>query len=181
MGYCMDTQSPWNEPDPPTTVLPPAYERPARRRPKKLPTFCMTIAIIDLVMASIRLLITPLSIYGSTIVPPDDPVAKTVTFEIGFNLFIGVAGIAMGIGMLTKKAWAIPVGWANVAITVLGIVFGIWQASIMMDTDPMITSDPAVEAGAMFGASCAVIIRLALVVLVAVALVKYQAWLDKRW
>lgn len=177
----MNTQSPWNDLDPPTTVLPPAYDRPPRRRPKKLPVFCMVVAIIDLVMASIRLLITPLSMYGATLVPPDDPVAKTIPFEIGFNLFIGVAGVAMGIGMLAKKAWAVPVGWANVAITVLGIIFGIWQTAIMMDTDPMLTGDPAYEAGVMFGATCAGVVRFALVVCVAVALVKYQAWLDKRW
>ena len=176
----MHSQSPWDAPKNPISVSTPHDGPPRGSRNDKLPGFCMTIAIIDLIMASIRLLLVPLSVLGYSMMQEDDPLIITVPFEIGFGLLIGLAGIIAAIGMLMKKEWAIPAGWANVCITVPGIFVGVWQASIATNTDPMLANNEAAQIGAMIGAVIAVGIRLTLVVLVVVALLKYKAWLARR-
>lgn len=172
----------WNEPSAGMSEL--AYHAASNQQATALPTFCKTIAIIDLVMGSLRLLIVPVSVLGYFMIEDGDPLKGWAIPEIMIGLLIGIVAIAANIAMLKKVEWAVPAGYVNIGATALGVLFGILQAPVTYDSQKAAMPDPSMESAMMIGVVVGVIISVAvrgtLAVLVFLAIKRYKAFLAGR-
>lgn len=185
----MDTQSPWNEPGPSPAVTPPAFDRPTGPDPAKLPMFCFVVAIIDMVMGGLTLLGAPMTVLGQVLLPDGSPLRDFMIPAILIALLVGGTAIAADTAMLKKKPMAVVLGYTNVVLTLIGVVF-IWvqlPASIesqemQLANDPNAANMPAgmqdmLTTIAVAGTVFSTLVRITLVILVLMAIKKFKAWL----
>ena len=141
-----------------------------------IPGFCKSVITADVVLASIRLMLLPLSVMGYNATPSSDPLKGSMVIEIGLFLLIGLNGVIAGAGMLMKQRWAVPAGWANVGATALGILLAVYQFSIVQKM-PEMPDSAAFRAGSMCGFGFTLSIRIAVMVMVCLAIARYARWL----
>ena len=138
-----------------------------------LPGFVKAVAIIDLVLITIRALMTPLSILGFSVMQPEDPLRTTVMFEIGCHVSIFSAGLVANIGILRKSVIGLYAGYASLVVTLLSFIVGAWQLSIQIDA----FTEPAQKIAAMAGGGIVMIIRIAILVVYFIALLQFKRYL----
>jgi hypothetical protein len=129
--------------------------------PAKLPAFVTAFTIADLVFCSLRLILAGFSAIGFAMMEKGSPLYPTAGLEVISGLGIALFGIPGNIMVLLKKPGGIPLCYLNVASTVLSLIVGVWQATILVGN----TSGGAETVGALFGGMVALVVRAILLVL----------------
>ena len=185
----MDTQSPWNQPGPSSAAAPPAYGRPTGPDPAKLPMLCFVVAIIDLVMGGLALLGAPMTLLAFAVLPEGSPLEPYLIPTILLALMIGGVAVAANMAMLKKKLVAVTLGYGNIGLTLIGIVFMWVQLPASIESQEMqMASEPNFPAEmedmmttiAVASTAFASVVRITLVILILVAINKFKAWFSTR-
>jgi hypothetical protein len=150
-----------------------------QEQPKKIKFggFVMTFIIMDLVFSCLRIPMVALSIFGYTEIEPTDPIYQTTLFEIMTGLGIILFGILANILILVKKRIGCSLAWGNVLVTISSIMVGLWQASIVFGSSDI--DEGPEKVGVILGGSCAIIIRVGILVCYIIAVLKAQKCLSK--
>jgi hypothetical protein len=159
---------------------PSMYAYPQAGKPK-YPVFVLVMMIIDLVFLAFRGLLVAIGFFAMTsadqVFRPNDPIALTGWFEVGFGALLFVAGVIADIGILCKQRWGLTVALLKL-VGFLGSMFvGVWQLSILSQNIP---TDSPQFFGMLVGGSVTILTRTALTVLYVIALFKFNNWL-KQW
>ena len=101
------------------------------------------------------------SAIGWAMMEKGSPLYPTAGLEVISGLGIALFGIPGNVMVLLKKPGGIPLCYLNVACTVLSLIVGVWQATILVGN----TSGGAETVGALFGGMIALVIRAVLLVL----------------
>jgi hypothetical protein len=152
-----------------------SYQRRSRGQ-LPYPTFCKVMFIMDICFCAFRLLMVPFGLLGLSMLQnqdPNNPLLKTVVFELSTNGAIGGLGLLAAILMLTRKKIGAVFGWLTVLSTLAGLGVALWQASIQMETQGFKPGTPQ-YAGAMVGIGLVLVLRLVLLGLYIAAIVKFM-------
>ncbi len=143
----------------------------------KYPVFPLVVFIIALLLCLLRGVVFGFSILGMMVLPADSPLGGTVLAEVitgGAMFLFGVIGYGL---MLAKKSIGVPFAWVEIAATIGNMIVGLIQAPITFEMQgfqgPQLT-------GAWVGTVVVMLIRLAIVVTVAVAILRFSAWMKQR-
>ena len=141
---------------------------------QSMPGFCKTIFIIELVFCVIRLGLVSFGIYSfQDMANLPAPLEQTVIYEIATGAGIAVFGI-VGMGLLLARVnLGVVFGFLDAASTVASVIVGWWQLSFVAE---QFAPDAPQTMGIYIGGGITTVIRLAIAVLLVVALVKYAAW-----
>jgi hypothetical protein len=129
--------------------------------------FVLTILILDLVFCCLRLGMGVLGIAGYALVAQENPLRRTILFEVGTAFGMAIFGFSADTLILIKKRIGIPLAGVKVLLTVASIFVGVWQGSLMMPGD--LATPQGI--GFVIGAGFVVVVRLALLGLYVAALV----------
>ena len=183
---------PWDPQTVPVASAP-EYAQPSQQS-SHIPIFSKVIAIIDLCLGAGSLLTVPFSVLiGMAMLPEGNPLEDYVLVQLTLGVLIGAVAIAAGVGMLKKRPWAVGLGFTNIVLTVVGVIF-IWvQMPAAIETQKMhlaqemaknpnatqmaVDMEGVMAASAVIGGAFSTLFRLALVVLLFIAVQKYKAWL----
>lgn len=184
----MQEPSPW---EPPRADPGHAPQPKTTKDASKLPMFCLVVAIVDVSMGGLTLLAAPMALFSFLVLPEGAPLKHFVVPGMLVAMLVGGFAAVADIGMLKKKPWAVAWGYANVAMTLIGVIY-IWvQLPATIESQKMqMANTPGggqVPAGmenmmavsAVAGAVVTTLVRLALIVLVLIAIKKFKAWLSQ--
>lgn len=161
-------------PVPPTAFPDDAFPSPVAQ---PLPTFCLIVFIVDLVLCSLRLLMVPFSILGLMFAEDVEQVFGASVFaEILAGLLIGVIGIAANVMLLVKKPLGVHLGNALVALTVASYGVAVWQTVLQFG----MLDSTAERVGGVIGFVVVMAVRVTLLALFVVALMKFKRWMETR-
>ena len=188
----MDSQSPWNETNPPIAAQGAHLDAETSADKAGLPTFCKVVAIIDVSMGGFTLMGAPLSVIGSLMLPEEASLRHFVIPGILVALLVGGVSILTNIKVFYQKPVAVMLGYFNIAATLIGVIY-LWvvlpatlesQKNQLANTPNSPAMSPAMEDFMMVttigGSIVTTLVRLALVVLLFIAIKKFKAWLAEQ-
>jgi hypothetical protein len=102
---------------------------PSRRR---LPGFCTTVFIVELVFCLLRLALVGYSLFIYLNAPDILPQFQlTAIFEIGTGSGIAVFGIGGMVLLLARSSLGVAFGYLDAVCTVASVIVGWWQLTII--------------------------------------------------
>ncbi|MBN1552724.1 hypothetical protein JW979_14720 [bacterium] len=144
---------------------------------KEYPLFSKIIFSIDIGLSSLRLPLAFLSIIGYMAMEANDPIRGTAVFEIITGFLIFAAGLTANILCLLRKYIGITLGYINVGVTILSMIVGIWQITIMHDA---VRPGSAESFGFLIGVIASITIRLGILGLYIAALILFKKFMDSQ-
>jgi len=138
----------------------------------EFPIYSRIFFILSLIFSTLRLLLVALSFVGwAQMKGEDNPLEKTVVFEILTGAGMAVCGLIGNPLMLFRKTIGTIFGWLLVAFSVGSIGVGIWQGSMIFS---QFEPGSPQFVGALIGMGGVLIFRLALIVAYAFAIVWFK-------
>lgn len=185
----MDSQSPWNETNP--SVAAQVTNASAEETSEKagLPMFCRVVAIVDISMGGFTLMGAPMSLVSYLVLPEEASLRYFVIPSVLVALLVGGVSVLANIKIFYEKPAAVMLGYFNIAATLIGVAY-LWlvlpaalesQKLQMASTPNAPAMPPAMEdfmmVAAIGGNILTTLVRLALVVLLFIAIKKFKVWL----
>lgn len=187
----MDSQSPWNETNPPVGAPVLNAGMQETREKAGLPMFCRVVAIVDISMGGFTLMGIPLSLIGSLMLPEEAPLRQFMIPGVLVALLVGGVSILANIKVFYEKPAAVMLGYLNIAATLIGVVY-LWvllpatleSQKLQLASDPNTAAMPPGMDNMMLiiavgSNAVTTLVRLTLIVFLFIAVKKYEAWLAK--
>lgn len=141
----------------------------------KMPTFCVVMFIISLILAVLRIPVVFYATMNWIRIPPEfmgNPIFLTAPFEILSGAAIVLFGIAGNIGMLRQRRWGVVLGFLTLISSLFSLAVALWQLFIVSRT-----LNAEQQATFLVGALVTLVIRGTLIGLFALAVFKMRHYL----